>query len=381
MIGARGAPGGAVDEAIGQSAEGVTADDTKIGLSAVDALAVRFEDRAFLGDILVVAPAPGPGGATPTPTPVPTPTPTASPTATPMVTPTPSGPLQTWSHTGTVESVAFSQDGTFVVSGSAEGTVIVHDLVQDLDTKGYTLPGDLKFVAVSPDGTRLAVAAGAKAYLIPIAGGSPSELAAHGQAITSLAFSPDGKTVLTSSTDKISALWNALATSSVPVSSHTHASGVTAAAFRPDGQSFFESTDDHQLIWRTIGGIASQSAPTSFNVRSIAVSSDGAKVAMSLGEQGVAGVRETRDLGISAFLNLFGNFIVPALAFMPDSERIISAYTTSARLWPYRGERAGETRREWHHDAPVRSLAISTDGSWLVTGTTDGKVRLWAIGP
>jgi WD40 repeat protein len=65
----------------------------------------------------------------------------------------------------------------------------------------------------------------------------------HGRAFTSVAFSPDGKTVLTGSLDGTARLWEA-ATGNPVSSPMKHGSWVTSVAFSPDGKTVLTGSDD-----------------------------------------------------------------------------------------------------------------------------------------
>jgi WD40 repeat protein len=99
-------------------------------------------------------------------------------------------------HTGSVWSVAFSPDGTQVVSGSGDNTVRLWDAVT---------------------------------------GSALQTLEGHTDWVTSVAFSPDGKQVVSGSDDDTVRLWDA-ATGSALQTLEGHTGTVMSVAFSPDGK-------------------------------------------------------------------------------------------------------------------------------------------------
>ncbi len=71
----------------------------------------------------------------------------------------------------------------------------------------------------------------------------------HRSAVFAVAFSPDGKTVITGSQDKTARLWDA-ATGQPRGQPLTHQGSVTAVAFSPDGKTVITgSLDNTARLW------------------------------------------------------------------------------------------------------------------------------------
>ncbi len=125
----------------------------------------------------------------------------------------PSTALKVWgTGTGTVLlemkgkfpvlSVAFSKDGTRIVSGNSGKTATVWDAQTGtplLELKGHT--GSVFSVAFSPDGKRLVTGSGDRTVRVWDArtGTTLAELKGHTGAVTSVSFSADGTRILTAS--------------------------------------------------------------------------------------------------------------------------------------------------------------------------------------
>jgi len=374
--------GGTPDAVVAERAEKLTPTDSSGGLAAVDGLAAKLPDRAFLSNVLVPRPATAPATPTPAPTPTQAPGATASPTPSPSPAPTatPEGALSTWELGGAVDAIAISSDGARVAAGSDGGVVQVFAVSTGQVLRTSSWPDAIRSLAFSPDGSQVLVASGKVANLLTVATGARTDVATRTEQINSVAYAPDGAHVLTGSDDKSVAMWPTAATSSTPAQSWAHTGAVKVVAFLPDGQSLFAATEDSKLIWRAITGVATAPVNVAGPLRAMAVSSDGLKVAVSLRDAGWVTVRETRDLELSSTFRAFGNFVVPSMAFVPGTDKIVVAYLLSAQLWPYRETiPVDQPLQGWVHPGPVRSVAVSPDGKRLATGCTDGKARLWRL--
>jgi WD40 repeat protein len=106
-------------------------------------------------------------------------------------------------------------------------------------------------VAFSPDGkTVLTGSVDGKARLWDAETGQPlSPPMAHQDSVHAVAFSPDGKTVLTGSWDNTARLWDA-ATGQPLGPPMTHRDRVLAVAFSPDGKTVLTGSQDNTArLW------------------------------------------------------------------------------------------------------------------------------------
>ena len=88
----------------------------------------------------------------------------------------------------------------------------------------------------------------------PAGGACTAAWAGHAEGVTAVAWSPDGKTVCSGSSDKTLRLWNAETGESVRVL-EGHTSGVRAVAWSPDGKTVCsEDWDDKKRVWRAETG-------------------------------------------------------------------------------------------------------------------------------
>jgi WD40 repeat protein len=169
--------------------------------------------------------------------------------------------------TGSASCVACSPDGETLATGSDSGAVLLWNLhrlrapVPEIPGQPVVLGGGqdyLSSLAFSPDGKTLAAASGH-----PLLGAMPGEvklwnmarrsiwatLRGHTGAINAVAFSRDGKTLATGSTDRTVQLWDA-ATAQYLVTLKGHTTPVTAVVFRPDGKALAAVGQDMSVrLW------------------------------------------------------------------------------------------------------------------------------------
>ena len=154
-------------------------------------------------------------------------------------------------HAGVVRTVAFSRDGTRIVTGSADKTARIWDADtgrQLLVLRGHT--DTVTGAVFSPDGTRVATASADQTAVLwdidvikPIA-----VMKGHDTALVSVSFSFDGTYIVTADYHTVR-IWEAATGRQIKVVPNPSIIPINYAAFSPDGTRVVAASGDRALIF------------------------------------------------------------------------------------------------------------------------------------
>ena len=303
-------------------------------------------------------------------------------------------------HTSWVRSAVFSPDGRFALSGSDDTTLKLWDVATGKELRsfwGHT--SRVWSVAFSPDG-RFALSGGCDATdaqqddkciqgamkLWDVTTGEElRSFSGHTGWITSVAFSPDGRFVISGSYDKTIKLWE-VATGKELRSFSGHTATVPSIAFSPDGLFVLSGSYDNTLkLWDAATGRELRTFKGHTNsVRSVAFSPNSRFVLSGTADKTVKLWDVTAGRELRSFSGHRG-FVV-SVAFSPDGRLAISAGDNTVKLFEL------ATGKELHSFRgsieAVTSAAFSPDGLMVLTGGCDkydenscneGSMRLWEV--
>jgi WD40 repeat protein len=232
-------------------------------------------------------------------------------------------------HADAVHAMAFSPDGALLATG---GYRAIKLWAKDLAEKSskVELGEEPKVAALSPDGSRLAVAAGNDVRIFDLAAGKlAAEVKGHADAVAALRFSPDGATLASGSADKTARTWKAADGSAIgkyeapgPVTAVEFAGAALAAG----------GSDGVVLVWAAPG-------------------------------QAPKELKGTGAAAAVADLRAAGGTLVAALA--------------DGRLRPFAAE-SGQAAKEIATGAPVSAIAVSPDGKRAVA-LGGAAAKLWSL--
>ena len=206
-----------------------------------------------------------------------------------------------------------------------------------------------------------------------------NRLEGHGDAVRSVAFSPDGQRLVSGSGDNTMRLWDANTGAAIGQPLEGHGDSVFSVAFSPDGQRLVSGSDDDTLrLWDANTGAAIGQPLEGHGawVRSVAFSPDGQRLVSGSWDNTLRLWDANTGAAIGQPLEGHGD-AVSSVAFSPDGQRLVSgSWDNTLRLWDANtGAAIGQPLED--HGSSVNSVAFSPDGQRLVSGSDDSTLRLW----
>jgi WD40 repeat protein/serine/threonine protein kinase len=211
---------------------------------------------------------------------------------------------------------------------------------------------------------------------------------AHSKAVLGVAFSPDGKQIITGSWDGTARIWD-IASGEQLLSldpRDSHDTGLNAVAFSPDGSRVITgSMDPAAKVWDSISGKpllalkGGHNAP--YAITAVAFSPKGDRIVTGSSDN----TARVWDASTGKpLVTLVGHTnLIRSVAFSPDGNRVA---TGCGHAWDDVGDC---TARIWDatngsllfnltgHTGSVHAVTFSPEGNWLLTGSWDGTTRIW----
>jgi WD40 repeat protein len=285
-------------------------------------------------------------------------------------------------HGDAVRAVAWSPDGRLMAAVAAEGIVRVSSRNMETDAPPHASvlrghAGPVWSLAWSPDGRTLASAsADATARVWDVETGAERLLLrGHEGIVYGIAFSPDGRRLATGGRDGIVRIWNA-SDGREARSLSSGAGTVYAVCFSPAGDLVATASQDGGVrLWDAESG-AARGLLVGHATRAFSVcfSPDGRRVAAAA-EDGAVRVWDLdadREVAV-----LRHPFKANAAAFVAAGTQLVTVSDDCIVRW-WDIDRAIEIAGRRGHRGAVWSIAAARDNAWLITGSADATVRVWA---
>lgn len=244
-------------------------------------------------------------------------------------------------HTDDVNSLAWSSDGLFLVSGSDDSTIQKWN-VSTGECELVIQTPDLVFpVALSPDDKHIVSGDGfhlpARRCFVHVWDALTGDrtlgpLKGHQHCVSAVTYTPDGRRILSGSSDHCIIVWNSITGVKLFGPFIAHSDVIRSISFHPSGKTFITcSLDKTTTIWD-------------------------AKTFWAIHKE------------------LFENPVVSA-QYSSNGKLLLSASRDGIlRVWGVEGGRVASE--------PLKSgsaAAFSTHGRWIVSGRDDGIVKIWEV--
>ncbi|EEU38120.1 uncharacterized protein NECHADRAFT_48128 [Fusarium vanettenii 77-13-4] len=197
----------------------------------------------------------------------------------------------------------------------------------------------------------------------------------HHNSIRSLAFSPDGKMLISGSYDRTVKIWD-IATGDLGRLIKGHDDNIRSVAFSPDGKLMASGSRDKTIkIWDVAtGALARTLKGHRSGVGSVVFSTGGSLVASGSEDNTIKIWDVSSGKAMKTLKGHTGS--VWSVTLSADSKLLASGSDdTRVKIWD---ATTGKVRQTFEgHWNSVRSVAFSMDGRLVASGSSDGTIGIW----
>jgi len=264
-----------------------------------------------------------------------------------------------------IKCVAISPDGKLIVSGSASELVLWDSMfLEQKHVLAENASLEVNSVSFSPDGRFLISGSSSKNSLVSwdVATGHQLRRFTTSVAVNAVAIAPDSKTFVSGCTRGELKIWRA--SDGAMSSLECHTKPILCVVFAADGKTMVSGSDDKRIIICIIkmDNSLNKFTLTKINellhtdiISSIAISCDGNRL--------VSGSHD----------NIVTVWELPTEPSNPPGTPMKDCIFPDRNVWPIRCKFKGHTDH-------INSVAISSDGKTVASGSNDRSVMLWDIG-
>lgn len=317
--------------------------------------------------------------------------------------------------------MSVGNSGVVFVTGGYDNTIKFWEASKGICYRSMSDPdSQANRLAISNDKTRVAVAGNPTVRIYDVIGKStnPVKVDGHKSNVTALGFcdSPKfGNTLWTASEDSHCCLWDIRPKSVRPVMDYKASASLYCAAMHPNQTEIISGDQDGRIsVWDLRGGRSSASGmssesgpskeirlPEGTGARALAISADGERLAVANNKGKVfvykLGGRDAGPLAQLCSWQAHDTYILQC-AFSPNGNVLATASAdTTIKLWSPQevsaapddgsgkeadgGKKCGYALAKTlvGHKRWVWDVVFSSDGNYLMSGSSDHSARLWDV--
>jgi WD40 repeat protein len=202
-----------------------------------------------------------------------------------------------------------------------------------------------------------------------------NRLEGHLDAIQSLSFSPDGKTIASASFDTTIKLWSLDRQGIKTLRGHT--GRVHSVKFSPNGKMLVSSSEDGTIKLWNLEGQELKTFKDSWQIAAASFSPDGKTI--------ISSSYDSTDEGVAKLWSLDGRVIrtikisepvIDNLSLSPDGTMIATISGKTIKLFSLDGQ---ELKTQEGYSDRIIDLDFSPDGKTIAASTDDGNISFWNI--
>jgi WD40 repeat protein len=281
-------------------------------------------------------------------------------------------------HLKQINSVAFSADSRFILSGSRDATMKLWDAETGREIRSFKkVDNEVNSIAVSPDGMYVLTGDAGREQNVRLweiaTGKLKRSFIGMGNRVNSVAISPDGQLVIACAEKQIK-VWN-FCTGDEVYTLDGHSGDVKSLAISNNSKFLISGGDDKLIkVWDLTSGknVRTFTGHTDI-ISSLGLSPDGTFL-ISVSPNDLARMWDLASGDQSQTFDCSGAI---DLAISPDGKNVAFGGVETIQIWDIvKGEKLKDLKG--HKEGWVRTLAYSHDGLNLVSGGDDRSIKLWS---
>lgn len=286
-------------------------------------------------------------------------------------------------HEREVWSTCYSKDGKLLATASQDRTIKIWDPKSGRLIRTLNSGGPVNTIVLDHDGERLVSAGDDHVITLwDVASGQVVRtFRGHSRTIHSIDLSPDSKLLASSAADGTIRIWELESGRSLHVIKNHEPTTGTSVAFSPDGKSVGAATRpaaDLRLWDANTGALAravkdDSGAP----IRVFAFAPDGKTIATSGGDGSIKLWDPSKDAPSRIIYDAHNREIITGMTFSSDGKFLACIRLSGQALELWDVATGGLVRIFRGHTRSLLSVAFAPDGLHIATSSNDTTVRIW----